>query len=280
MFDVAIIGAGELGGTLVSTVASLDIVRSVHLIDESGGVAAGKALDIAQSAPVLNFATRVTGGTDITSAAGARAIVIADRAVGGDPSTDESLKLLKRLSFGARNSVIVCAGAHQREAVEQAVRTVGLARSRVLGTAPEAMAGALRAMVALEVNGSPADVALTVLGVPPRNLVVPWEDVTIGGIAATRVLDEPARRRLSTLVNRLWPPGPIALANAAAAALRVIFGGSRRNVSAFVAPDDGQGVRTRAVALPVSLGQDGLISAAAPRLTGRDLVELEKGMLL
>jgi malate/lactate dehydrogenase len=157
---------------------------------------------------------------------------------------------------------------------------VGLPRSRVVGTAPEAIASALRAMVALEVNGSPRDVALTVFGVPPRLLVVPWEDATIGGIAATRVLDEPARRRLAALVEPLWPPGPCALANAAAAALRAVLEGSRGKVSAFVAPDDSQGRRTRAAALPIRIGRTGIVSADVPQLSGRDQVALDKGMLL
>ncbi len=238
MFDVAIVGAGDLGGTLASIAASLDLARTVHLIDDSGQLAAGKALDIAQSAPILGFATRVTGGTDVTAASGARVVVIADRAAVGEWPADEATKVLQRLSFGASGSVIVCAGAEHRELVERAVRTLAWPRTRILGTAPEALAGALRAMVALEVNGSSKDVALAVLGVPPGHAVVPWGDATIGGIAATRVLDEPARRRLAALAGPLWPPGATALASAAAAALEVILGGSRRRLSVFVGPDD------------------------------------------
>ena len=71
MFEVAIIGAGELGGALASMLAERDVVRSVHLIDAAGQVAAGKALDIAQSAAVRGFSTRVTGSPDVTATAGA-----------------------------------------------------------------------------------------------------------------------------------------------------------------------------------------------------------------
>lgn len=278
MFDVAIVGAGDLGGTLAAGVAALDITRSVHLIDDSGHTAAGKALDIAQSAPILGFATRVTGGADLAAAAGAAVIVIADRAKSGEWSANEGLAVLQRLSFSTAHSVIVCAGASHRELVEVGVRSQVIPRTRLLGTAPEALAAALRAMVALEVNGSPRDVGLTVVGVPPAHAVVPWADATIGGVAATRVLDEPARRRLAALVPRLWPPGPLTLASAAAAALRVIFGRSRGTISAFVGPDDSQGRRTRAAALPIRLGCEGIVRIDLPPLTGRDQVDLETAM--
>ena len=57
---------------------------------------------------------------------------------------------------------------------------------------------------------------LTVLGVPPFHTVVPWQTVTIAGFAATDVLSEPVRRRIEARLELLWPPGPHALATAAA----------------------------------------------------------------
>src|SRR5262245_3871780 len=48
MQEVAIVGAGELGGAVAHVLARRDAVRSIVLADESGRVAAGKALDIAQ----------------------------------------------------------------------------------------------------------------------------------------------------------------------------------------------------------------------------------------
>ena len=61
MREVAIVGAGELGGAVAHVLARRDVVRSLVLVDESGRVAAGKALDIAQAAPVEGFATQLTG---------------------------------------------------------------------------------------------------------------------------------------------------------------------------------------------------------------------------
>lgn len=280
MFDVAIIGAGEIGGTLASLLAGRDVGRSVHLIDTKTQVAAGKALDIAQSAPILGFAASVTGGTDVNAAAGAGVVVIADPVGAGEWSLEDGAALLKRLSFGAAGSVIVCAGASHRALVEHGVRVLGFSRARLIGSAPEALAGALRALVALEVNGSPRDVALTVIGVPPDRSIVPWEDSTIGGISAARVLDERTRRRLAARVAPLWPPGPNALAAAAAVVLAAILGRSRRQLSVFVGPDDSQGVKMRAAAQPVRLDASGITNVERLPLTGRDQVDFDNAVLL
>ncbi|MGE0704381.1 MAG: hypothetical protein AB7P22_10665 [Vicinamibacterales bacterium] len=280
MFDVAIVGAGELGGTLASLLAGCDVARSVHLIDVKPQVAAGKALDIAQSTPILGFSTSVTGSAEINAAAGAGVVVLADSASGAEWSLDDGAALLKRLAFGASGSVIVCAGASHRALVEHGVRVLKFPRTRLIGSAPEALAGALRALVALEVNGSPRDVALTVVGVPPEGAVVPWGDATIGGISASRVLDEPTRRRLAARVVPLWPPGANALAAAAAVVLTAILGRSRRRLSVFVGPDDSHGTKARAAAQPVRLDANGIAHVERLPLTGRDQVDFDNAVLL
>jgi malate dehydrogenase len=288
MRDVAIVGAGDLGGAIAFAVARRGGADRIRLVDAAGQIAAGKALDIMQAAPIERFAARVTGNTDPIAAAGAAIIVIADRAAHESPGKSaraesrvdeglEQLQLLMRLSPGA---VVICAGAGQREVVERGVRELGLPRHRLFGSAPEAMAASIRALVALEANGSPADVAVTVLGVPPARLVVPWDDATIGGLAATRVLDEPARRRVAARVERLWPPGPQALAAAAAAAIESLAGRSRRRLVAFVGPDDSSGRRTRAAAMPVRLGPAGIEEVIVPTLTVRDRVALDTAVQL
>jgi hypothetical protein len=233
-----------------------------------------------QAAPIEGFATEVAGSTDLTSAAGAALIVLADRPGGSEWQGEDGLLLLKRLSQLGAGSVVLCAGASQRELIERGVRELRFARERLFGSAPEALAAAVRAMVALETSGSPSDVALTVLGVPPSQVVVPWEQATIGGFAATRILDERARRRLAARVAPLWPPGPYALAWAAAKAAGAVLGRSRRTMSGFIAPDDSNGRRARTAALPLRLGETGVLGDELPPLSVHDRVALDNAMLL
>jgi hypothetical protein len=135
-------------------------------------------------------------------------------------------------------------------------------------------------LTALEANRSPSEVALTVLGRPPRHTVIPWADATIGGFAATRVLDAPALRRVTARVAHLWPPGPFALAAAAGKAIAALLGNSRKTMSAFVAPDDSSGKRTRTAALPVRLGPAGMVGVEIPTLSVHDQVALDNAWLL
>lgn len=276
MLEVAVIGAGELGGALAFLLAGHGRVSSICLVDEEGRVAEGKALDIAQSAPVQQFATRVTGARDLLAAAGAHIIVIAD----GARAALNGVDILSRLAPIAPDSLFICAGAGHRESVESGVREQGFSRSRLFGSAPEALASALRALVALEAGCSAREVSLNVLGVPPDHTVVLWEEVTIAGLLLGRVLDETSRRRLAERVAPLWPPGPYALAAAASRVIDGVAGVSRHVVSCFVAPDDSFGRRARAVAMPSRVDLSGVQTIDLPPLSAHDQTALENAMLL
>jgi malate dehydrogenase len=280
MQDVAIIGAGELGGAVAHVLARRNLVRAIRLIDEKGRVAEGKALDIAQSAPVEGFATQLSGSTDVSTAAGAAVVIIADRMGGSEWQGDEGWLLLKRLTQTAAGAVIVCAGASQRELVDRGVRELRFRREYLFGSAPEAFAGAARALVALAVNGSPRDVALSVLGAPPHHVVIPWEEATFGGFAITRLLDEPVRRSLQARIAATWPPGPCALANAATLVIEAMAGRTRRITSCFVAPDTSSGTRTRTTALPVRLGSSGIVEVIRPALSVVEQIALDNAEML
>src|SRR5262245_27541321 len=273
MERVAILGAGELGGTIAHALARRDVVRTIALIDESGRVAAGKALDITQAAPVEGFATQVSGATDLSHVAGAAVIVVADRVAGGEWQGEDGLALLNRVAWLAGAAVVVCAGAAARELVDRGVRELKRPRMRLFGTAPEALAGGVRALVALALNGSPRDVSLTILGSPPGQVVIPWDDATVAGLGLTRLVDEPTRRRLSARTPALWPPGPHALAAAAIKTIEAMAGRHRQLVSAFVAPETPGSART--VALPIRVGASGIAEVVTPTLATVDRIALE-----
>jgi malate dehydrogenase len=283
MREIAIIGAGELGGAVAHALARADVARVITLIDDTPdklAVAAGKALDIAEAAPVEGFATELAGSTDVYKAAGADLIVLADRVRGGEWAGEDGLALLRRLQQLTPRAIVVCAGTAARELVERGVLELKLPHWRLFGAAPEALVGAARAMTALALNGSARDVAMTVLGVPPAQIVIPWEDATIGGCSIARRLDEPARRRLEKTIAGVWPLGPYALAAATAKAAAAIAGRSRQIVCCFVAPDASTAARMRAAALPVRLGPSGIVEVIAPALSRSEQTALDNAVLL
>ncbi|HYM24744.1 MAG TPA: hypothetical protein VEU08_16115, partial [Vicinamibacterales bacterium] len=275
MRQAAIIGAGELGGATAHFLARCDYARSIVIVDERDKVAAGKALDIAQAAPIEGFATQMTSGADVAMAAGADVVVIAERAQGGEWTGEEAFGLVKRIAASAPGAVIVLAGASSRDTIERSVVEGRIARGRLIGSAPEALAASARALSALALSGSPRDVGLSVLGIPPSHVVVPWKDATIAGLALARLLDEPARRRLTAQVRAMWPPGPHALAAAAVKTIAAVEGRSRQLVSAFVAPDNTMGTRARTAAVPIRLGAAGVIETVIPELSLVERVALD-----
>src|SRR4051812_47432648 len=226
MDQVVILGAGELGGLLAHALARRAIAHDICLIDEKGRVAEGKALDIMQAAPVEGFSSIVTGSSDTALAGGATVIVVADPFGAPDVQGEAALAVLKRVRDFSPQSLVVCAGASQRELVERGVRELHVPRARLIGSAPEALVSGVRAIVAAELRTSARDIGITALGVPPDHVVIPWDDATVAGFALTRRIAEPERRRLELGLAGLWPPGPYALASAAAKVIDTMLGRS------------------------------------------------------
>ena len=60
---IALVGAGQIGGTL-ALLAGLKNLGDIVLFDVAEGMPAGKALDLAQTAPVEGFDAKLAGGSD------------------------------------------------------------------------------------------------------------------------------------------------------------------------------------------------------------------------
>ena len=273
---VCIIGAGELGGAIAHALARGERVGRVLLIDEVGGVAAGKALDIQQSGAVDGVHTRIDGGQDLTRATGHAVCVIADPArPPGEWQGESALAMMKRLRGFVGDAPIVFAGAGQADLLLASVREAGFDRKRTLGSAADALVSATRAIVALEARCSPAEIALTMLGAPPSGFVVPWGEASVGGRALERVLTPVQLRRVEARVSRLWPPGPHALGLAAARVVEALATSARRASSVLTVLSGEFGIRDRVGVLPCYLAPHGIAEIRLPALDARERVQLE-----
>ena len=72
---IALIGAGQIGGTL-ALLAGLKELGDVVLFDIAEGIPEGKALDIAEASPVEGFDASYTGGTDYALIEGADVVIV------------------------------------------------------------------------------------------------------------------------------------------------------------------------------------------------------------
>ena len=72
---IALIGAGQIGGTL-AFLAAMKELGDIVLFDIIDGVPQGKALDLAESTPVESVNARLAGASDYSAIAGADVVIV------------------------------------------------------------------------------------------------------------------------------------------------------------------------------------------------------------
>jgi malate dehydrogenase len=275
----AIIGAGDIGGAIAHALARHESASHIWLVDAAGTAAAGKALDIQQSGAIEGFGTQLGGTSDVSRIIGCDVCVVADRFGAGSPEWqgEEAFAQLGR-AIASIPGPIVFAGATQAPLIAQFARDAGRSRNVLIGSAPEALASAVRSIVAMEAPCSPTEVTLTVLGTPPAGFVVPWSEASIGGYALERVLSQVQLTRVAARAARLWPPGPYALGQAAACVAAGILHSARRTFSVLTVLNGEFGVRGRVGTVPARLSSTGIVQTRVPSLSVRERVDLETAL--
>ena len=277
MTTAAVLGAGELGGAIAHALARHEIANRVWLIDTAGTVAAGKALDIQQAGAIEGFDTHLNGTSDTSRIIGSQVCIVADRfgAVSAEWQGEEAFAVIAGLMAMAPDTPFIFAGATQTTLLAQLAREARVSRVRLIGSAPEALASAIRSIVAMEAHCSPSEVMLTVLGVPPTGFVVPWSEASLGGYTLERMLSQVQLARISARVARLWPPGPFALGQAAAWVAEGVLHSARRAFSVLTVLYGEFGVSRRVGAIPALLAAPGIVHTRTPSLSIRERVELD-----
>lgn len=273
MSVIAIIGAGPLGGALAHKLALRGRVTEIRLIDPLESVARGKALDIVQSGPVDGFATRVTGDGSHLTVLGADVVVVADAVDGTEHAGEPALTMIRQLIAAGLNRPLLFAGGLHPELMTRCLRELRIPPERVIGSAPAALASAMRALAGVVLDTSPVEISLNVVGVPPRHAVVTWQEATVSGQPLTGVMPAHEIAALSARLPGVWPPGAYALASAAARVAEALCHGSRRQYSCFV--DAGRG---HVAALPVVLSSGGVKRVMRPVLTSAESTVLETAL--
>ena len=278
MSTIAIVGAGPIGGALAQKLAVRNRVRAVRLIDPSARLAEGKALDIQQSSPVDSFSTRVTAAGHLDHAAGADVVVLADLAGGGEIGGEGGLAMVKQIANVETKSPIVFAGPGQRELMSKTARELHLKSSRLIGSAALALESAVRAVTAALIDAGPADVSVTVAGVPPVDAVIAWESATAFNQPLARMLAPHHLAAISSRVPALWPPQPYTLASAASRVAEALAAGTRRRYTCFAVVEVAGIGRNIVAAVPVELVKGGIGKTLEPALSRHERTMFERGL--
>ena len=187
---IALIGAGQIGGTLAH-LAAMKELGDVVMFDIADGVPQGKALDIAESGPSEGFDAVMKGTNDYADIAGADVcIVTAGVARKPGMSRDDllgiNLMVMKSVGEGiaahAPNAFVICI-TNPLDAMVWALREFsGLPHAKVVGMAGVLDSARFRHFLSLEFGVSMRDVTAFVLGGHGDTMVPLARYSTVGGI--------------------------------------------------------------------------------------------------
>ena len=209
---IALIGAGNIGGTLAH-LAALKELGDVVLFDIAEGLPEGKALDIAESGPSEGFDAAMSGTQSYEGIAGADVcIVTAGVARKPGMSRDDllgiNLKVMKSVGEGiaanAPNAFVICI-TNPLDAMVWALREFsGLPHNMVCGMAGVLDSARFRHFLSLEFGVSMRDVTAFVLGGHGDTMVPLTRYSTVAGIPLPDLVEMgwTTQERLDEIVQR------------------------------------------------------------------------------
>ncbi|MGQ0675501.1 MAG: malate dehydrogenase [Rhodospirillales bacterium] len=187
---IALVGAGQIGGTL-ALLAGQKRLGDVVLCDVVDGVPQGKALDIAQSAPIQGFDSAYSGSTDYSQIKGADVVIVT---AGVPRKPGMSRDDLIGINAGVIETVGAAIKAHAANAFVIVItnpldvmvwvmrEASGLPHGRVVGMAGVLDSARFRHFLAEEFKVSVEDVTAFVLGGHGDTMVPLARYSTVAGI--------------------------------------------------------------------------------------------------
>jgi len=209
---IALIGAGQIGGTL-ALLAAVKELGDVVLFDIVEGVPQGKALDLAESGPVEGFNAKFAGANDYAAIAGADVVVV----TAGSPrkpgmSRDDllsiNLKVMDAVGAGIRthapDAFVICITNPLDAMVWALQKSSGLPTKKVVGMAGVLDSARFRYFLAEELNVSVEDVTAFVLGGHGDDMVPSVRYSTVAGIPLPDLVQMgwTTQARLDAIVER------------------------------------------------------------------------------
>jgi malate dehydrogenase len=187
---IALIGAGQIGGTLAH-LAAIKELGDVVLFDIAEGVPQGKALDIAQSGPSAGFDAEMSGTNDYAFLRRADVCIVTagvprKPGMSRDDLLGINLKVMKSVGEGikkhAPNAFVICITNPLDAMVWALQKYSGLPANRVVGMAGVLDSARFRHFLSLEFGVSMRDVTAFVLGGHGDTMVPLARYSTVAGI--------------------------------------------------------------------------------------------------
>ena len=209
---IALIGAGQIGGTLAH-LAAIKELGDIVLFDISEGTPQGKALDIAESGPSEGFDASLKGTQSYGDIAGADVCIVTagvprKPGMSRDDLLGINLKVMKAVGEGIRdhapNAFVICI-TNPLDAMVWALREFsGLPHNMVVGMAGVLDSARFRHFLSVEFDVSMRDVTGFVLGGHGDTMVPLVRYSTVGGIPLPDLvaMGWTSQERLEEIVQR------------------------------------------------------------------------------
>src|ERR1700760_2909647 len=187
---IALIGAGNIGGTLAH-LAALKGLGDIVLFDVVEGVPQGKALDLSQCGPVEGFDAKITGSNDYKDIAGADVIIVTagvarKPGMSRDDLVGINAKVINAVGKGikenAPNAFVIVITNPLDAMVGLMQEVTGFPANRVVGMAGVLDSSRFRLFLAEEFGVSVQDVTAFVLGGHGDTMVPLVRYSTVAGI--------------------------------------------------------------------------------------------------
>jgi malate dehydrogenase len=209
---IALIGAGQIGGTLAHLIG-LKELGDVVLFDIAEGIPQGKALDIAQCSPIEGFDARFVGANSYDALDGADVCIVTagvprKPGMSRDDLLSINLKVMEQVGSGitkyAPKAFVICITNPLDAMVWALQKTSGLPKHMVVGMAGVLDSARFRLFLAEEFNVSVEDVSAFVLGGHGDTMVPLLRYSTVAGIPMHDLvkLGWTTQARLDAIVDR------------------------------------------------------------------------------
>jgi malate dehydrogenase len=297
---IALVGAGQIGGTLAHLIGIKEL-GDVVLFDVVEGIPQGKALDIAQSTPIAGSDTRYLGTNSYEAMEGADVcIVTAGVARKPGMSRDDllsiNLKVMEQVGAGIKkycpNAFVICITNPLDAMVWALQKSCGLPKYKVVGMAGVLDSARFRYFLAEEFNVSVEDVSAFVLGGHGDTMVplvrystvagIPLPDLIHMGWSTQARIDEIVDRTRNggaEIVNFLKTGSAFYAPATSAVAMAESFLRDKKRVVPCAAHLNGEfGVKDLYVGVPVVLGSKGVERIVEIELNGAEKAMLDKSV--
>lgn len=271
---IALVGAGQIGGTLALLAAQREL-GDVVLFDIAEGVPAGKALDLAETAPVEGFNAALSGANDYSVLDGADVVIVTagiprKPGMSRDDLIATNAAIVKSVTENvvkhSPNCIIIVVSNPLDVMTYCAFINSKFPANRVFGMAGILDTARYRAFLATELNVSPKDIQAVLMGGHGDTMVPLPRYTTVGGIPVTELISkekldaivERTKKGGGEIVNLLGTSAWYAPGTAAAQMVEAIVRDQKRIFPCCVWLQGEYGLKDIYMGAPVILGRKGI----------------------